>query len=149
MDSNALLRATRFAMHHALTSLRDRQDEFCGNRSHLCRLIEALENEAPEAWNEWRKRYPEVRPDLRGANLGGAILGEINLERARLVGARLNNIRAWQARLASADLRHAAIQLADLNYADLRGANLQLSRLVAANLTLAAADGASFRGANL
>ena len=32
-----------------------------------------------DAWNEWRQKNPELKPDLHGANLRGANLSEANL----------------------------------------------------------------------
>ena len=45
-------------------------------------------------WNEWRKKNPDVKPDLyeaalAGANLHGANLSGANLEGAELASANL------------------------------------------------------------
>jgi hypothetical protein len=37
------------------------------NEEHLARLKQGV-----EAWNRWRKAYPEIKPDLDGAILGRA-----------------------------------------------------------------------------
>lgn len=121
---------------------------FRGNPSHLRRLIEAVEAQKPELWNDWRKDHPALRPDLRAADLTDVNFRDIDLSSARLSRAKLGGAR-WQARLKDADLRHANLDGIELNYADLRGANLGSARLVTANLTLVRADGASFRDADL
>ncbi len=70
------------------------------NQNHLTVLKKDV-----AAWNEWRRRNPEIRPDLRRADLGGA-----NLSGAKLFGA---------------DLSEANLRGANLSLADLRGVNLK------------------------
>lgn len=75
-----------------------------------------LLNENPDRWNEWRKRNPEIKPDLSqaylkglhgdeidlsNANLEGADLREVFLPRGNLSGARLNNANLMSAFLLS------------------------------------------------
>ena len=76
-------------------------------------------------WNQWKKDNPEVRGDLLGANLDGAILSEANLLGANLSGASLNRANLRGASLNRADLRRANLSNAKLNEASLRGANLR------------------------
>ena len=64
----------------------------------------AILKKGVEAWNAWRDENPDIRPDLRGANLR-----EANLSRANLAGA---------------DLSRANLFWACLNHADLTGADL-------------------------
>jgi Pentapeptide repeats (8 copies) len=136
-------------MNHAVSALRHQQRAFRGNQSHLNRLIDALQTQSVETWNEWRKGHPNLIPDLRGVNLQGIKLCRIDLRSARLVGANLTGADMWDAQLRETDLRRALLDTAKLNYADLRGANLAFCRLVGADLTLVWAEGASFRGADL
>jgi hypothetical protein len=96
------------------------------------------------AWNNWRKRNPEVHPNLRGANLSGANLRETYLIGADLIGADLIG-----ADLIGADLIGADLGGTDLREADLRGAKLNGANLYGANLHGAHLRGADLRRANL
>jgi uncharacterized protein YjbI with pentapeptide repeats len=136
-------------MNEILTNLQLPQKTFRGNPSHLRRLLSAIENETADIWNDWRKKHPAIKPDLRGIYLHRAFMKDLDLTRARLEEAWIINVDWWQARLAKADLRRANLQSSDLMYADLRGAQLDSSRIIASNLTLVNAVGAFFRGANL
>ncbi len=81
------------------------------------------------AWNDWRQKHPDIRPDLSGADLEGADLALADLSRAVLRGANL-----MLANLRGADLRAA----------DLSGVNFIGARLMGADLA-----GANLSGANL
>jgi uncharacterized protein YjbI with pentapeptide repeats len=63
-----------------------------------------------EVWNEWWRENPEVRVDLRKADLSGAVL----------LGAYLSGADLREADLSGALLSGGA----DLSRADLRGADL-------------------------
>ena len=99
------------------------------NPQHLAKLHEGV-----EVWNQWRRENPDVRPQLRaadlsrvdltGACLDGAHLGEVNLFSAKLSGANLSG-----ANLIGADLSDA-----DLNGADLTGAWTARARFVNVDL---------------
>ena len=110
-------------------------------------------------WNEWRKKNPDVRPDLQeasltganlrranlsGANLGGAELASADLQEANLLGATL-----VEANLHEANLHKADLGFADLTFAHLSNANLTSSRLWKADLTAAKLTGADLSAANL
>jgi TIR domain/Pentapeptide repeats (8 copies) len=93
------------------------------NPEHLQRLKQGV-----EAWNAWRDRHRDIKPNLRGADLtfeaieadfGGADLTDANLTRSDLVGASL-----YRAILRKADLREAILRGADLRGAILHGAIL-------------------------
>ncbi len=63
------------------------------NQDHL-----ALLKKDVAAWNEWRRRNLEIRPDLSGADLRGAylreaILSEANLSLADLRGVNLKEVK--------------------------------------------------------
>jgi hypothetical protein len=114
----------------------------------------AVLRKSSDAWNAWRVRNPEIRPDLsradlRGANLGGADLrnanlqrvdlAEVSLARANLGGAslRLANLRKTNlsgAVLVGVDLRRAYFRRANLSGADLGGAILERTTLIATDL---------------
>ena len=85
------------------------------NEEHLDTLKQGL-----EVWNQWKGKNPDVRPDLRRANLGGADLSGADLRAANL---RKANLR--KADLSVAQLNDGA----DLRGAYLRGANLRGARL--------------------
>lgn len=126
---------------------------FSGNKDHLQRFLEVVDTGNPGNWNRWRKQNPDLKPDLRGLNLGeqrrGARLGGMNLTSSLLSKAQLPEIHAWEIGLAGADLSNANLDRADLSFADLRNARLPTCRLVQANLTFANATGANLRRANL
>jgi uncharacterized protein YjbI with pentapeptide repeats len=135
-------------------ALLDQPRTFRGNQTHLRLLIEALQARTPAVWRQWRKRNPDVRPDLRGVDLSRnrrqmLQLGEIDLSGARLANARLSFLHSWGLQLRDADLRHADLCGADLSRSDLRHANFESARLVCTNLTLVSAQQAVFRHANL
>jgi hypothetical protein len=97
-----------------------------------------------KAWNKWREKNPDIRPNLnevklRGTNLEGAFLHGAELTMASLRGANLR-----LAYLIEADLSMAALHKANLEYADLNKAKLNSTKLNSANLV-----GAHFSGADL
>ena len=122
-----------------------------------------------EAWNQWRWEHSDVRPNLRGADLRGARLGEANLRDANLRGADLGGAHLFTADLHAASLRGARLDDADLGstklvgadlggavligtqlpWADLGGANLSFANLSFADLNGADLSGAYLSGANL
>jgi hypothetical protein len=94
------------------------------NSKHIAKLKEGV-----EVWNSWRKKNPNIRPQLRGAKLQDTDLETVNLN-----GADLRN----------ADLRWTRLRLADIDSADLSGATLG-----GANLTEAQISGSNLQGAAL
>lgn len=100
-----------------------------------------------KAWNEWRRKNVDVRPDLIGANLveanlstanlGGADLSYIDLSGAILRGANLSGADLQLAILIRADLSTADLRGTDLHGANLRGAELSEARLWWADFTKA------------
>lgn len=86
--------------------------------------------------------------NLRGANLTGANLQQIDLHEANLGGARLDGASLREANLRGADLNGASLFSADLTGADLTGANLYEAQLPGARLPTIL-SGANFRKANL
>jgi uncharacterized protein YjbI with pentapeptide repeats len=91
---------------------------------------------------------------LRGFDLAGRDLSQLNLSQADLKGAILTQAIAWGINLARADLWEANLQGANLQGASLWatvlvGANLQGANLWRANLQGAILWGANLRDANL
>ena len=104
------------------------------NEEHLAKLKEGV-----EAWNEWRKKNPDLQPDLQGAHLSQAQLQGINLSRAQLQKANLSEAQLQKANLYSAQLQNAILgrtwlQGANLSGAQLQGANLYSAQLQGADL---------------
>lgn len=110
------------------------------NEEHLKRLDEGW-----EAWNDWRKDNDFIIPDLAGADLNGAELGDRVEMMIRVVNSRHKfqgvafshcNMRGVKlsAKLIGADLVGANLIGADLGGADLTGADLQKANLNYANL---------------
>jgi len=85
-------------------------------------------------WNIGRRKHPEIRPDLSGANLAGADLHEAELSGANLAGV---------------DLRGANLIRAYLSGANLAGTDLSGAYLIGANLSRAYSSKADLRGACL
>ena len=106
------------------------------------------------SWNEWRKKHPDVRPDLyeaalAGANLHAANLAGANLEGAELKAADLQQASLLGAALVEANLQEATLRKADLGFADLTFAHLDNAVLAGARLWKADLTAARLSGADL
>jgi hypothetical protein len=114
------------------------------NEEHLAILRQGV-----QAWNRWRDRHAEIRPDLRGMNLEGASLRRVDFRKsdlswANLARADLDQARFWAANLSWANLSDARLRHADLwgtdlsgtifVGADMEGSDLTHAHLVEANL---------------
>lgn len=77
--------------------------------------LNILKAKGVTAWNHWRGKNEQYRPDLTGTDLTGADLRGADLRGADLTGADLRG----------ADLMDADLRGADLRGADLRGAKLR------------------------
>lgn len=135
-----------------------------GNEEHL-----ALLKQGVEIWNSWRQEKPEVKPDLReaqltkislkggnfsqtdfrGANLRGVDFRRSNLSQADLREADLRDANLSEVNLGNADLRGANISETDLRGADLRGVDLRRAFLLKADFSQAKLSTTDFRKANL
>jgi len=91
------------------------------------------------AWNEWREKNHEVRPDLTEADLVAVDLGTPDLR----------GENRHPANLTDADLRGANLQLADLRQVYLDGAVLVGANLYQVDLQDAVGPRADLSGANL
>jgi hypothetical protein len=134
----------------------------------------ALLTQGVAAWNAWRDENPDIRPDLRGANLIGADLKGANLSGADLANvdlrvANLSNTNLSEANFSDGDLSGANLSEAYLSGANLSGANLSnadlskandrygarlivahlVTDLLVANLRVANLSNANLSGANL
>jgi len=105
-------------------------------------------------WNEWRKKNPDIKPDLYKAVLSEMDLSGVNLSGVNLGEAFLSQMDLIGADFDEADLSRAVISKVILRRANLRRANLSgadLSRTILANANFYEADltGANLSGANL
>jgi len=98
------------------------------------------------AIDAWRRKHPDGRLDIRGADLRGIKLAGANLFQARLDAARPDErpTSLRDAVLTRARLRQANLRMADLSGADLRGADFRGSQLSIVNFSHA-----DLRDANL
>src|SRR6516164_5836377 len=109
------------------------------NDEHVAMLKQGV-----AAWNAWRLKNLDIRPDLSKANLSWAnlreadlreaILPRANLSHANLSGASLREANLIQANLGGTDLRGAILNAADLIHANFSGANLSRADLYSATL---------------
>lgn len=102
-----------------------------------------------KAWNKWRKRHPEIHPDLRKVDLSeaqciGADFRRTNLSGANLCGAILSSVRLSDSDLSDANLSDACLSYTDLGRTDFSSADLCNAILCHTNLS-----GANFRETDL
>jgi uncharacterized protein YjbI with pentapeptide repeats len=107
-----------------------------------------------ESWNQWRKKYADIRPDLVGVHFGAPHFSKPHLIRAdlsnvNLSGANLMRVDLREANLSRADLSHVNFVRADLSYANLSHADLSRADLKRANLTEANLSNASLSEADM
>lgn len=86
-------------------------------------------------WNEWRKKNPDVIPDLRSAELSGQVLNDVNLSGADLRDANLSVCEMTNCTLNGANLSGANLSFSGLNNAILTNTNLTGANLQGADLT--------------
>src|SRR5262244_697771 len=109
------------------------------NDEHVAMLKKGV-----DAWNEWRRENPDIRPDLSGADLFCANLKGANLSGAHLDGADLRQANLIEADLGGADLDGARLNRANLTEAMMAGADLRegyLLETVFGNTTLSEVNG--------
>lgn len=114
------------------------------NEQHLAELRSGV-----KYWNRWRREYPKVVPDLRGADLRGEILNNANLRLADLREANLRSATLRSAKLFQSNLRGAELRDTDLSWAKASKANLILADLSKASLRGVDMVEADLRKANL
>ena len=133
---------------HALAQAAGRT-RFRGDVAQLERLRGGV-----EGWNAHRSENPDLRPDLRGADLRDTALAGANLSQADLRGALLARADLQRVDFSGADLAETLLCWADLGGAVLLGAGLIGSDLTGAdlagaNLNHAECAQAHFTGARL
>ena len=100
-------------------------------------------------WNQWRKKHPDILPDLSGIRLIKANLIRADLSRTDLSRASLSRIDLSESDLGEANLSGTILFQANLNQTNLSKANLSLAFLVRSELIRANLSGAKLREANL
>jgi uncharacterized protein YjbI with pentapeptide repeats len=108
-----------------------------------------LKEEGVRFWNGWRKKNPDIVPNLVRADLSNESLGTINLSSARLSFANLQNAFLQSADLTDAHLECANLKGAILRFAKLGRTNLQQAVLDGANLKQTYLAGAKLNDASL
>ena len=114
------------------------------NEEHLAKLEEGV-----EAWNKWRRKNPDIKPDLEETFLEDANLQCAFLESANLKGAFLNGAFLNGAFLHGASLNKASLERANFKGAKLESINLENVYLYHINLSDERLESANLRGANL
>ena len=109
------------------------------------RLLQA----SVDRWNQWRKRNPEIKIDLSGAQLSRTQLSGAHLWKADLNETNLSGAHLSEADLRGADLRNAGLWGADLSRAHLSGAQLFGTHLSGTRLLGTYLREADLRGADL
>ncbi len=115
------------------------------DRAHV-----AILRQGASVWNEWRRAFPNVTPNLAHLDIRGSFA---DLRGVNLIGANLYKTFV-QVDLADADLRSAFLRQANLPNVSLRGskltgASLYMARLKRTDLSEATLVGADLRGALL
>jgi uncharacterized protein YjbI with pentapeptide repeats len=100
-------------------------------------------------WNDWRKKNPDLRPNLIDANLRGIDLTSANLAKVNLSGANLSSAILRGADLTDSFLVEANLQEADLNGGMVRRRKKLRTYLDRAKLHGADLSRASFRYASM
>lgn len=103
------------------------QKNFKGNRKHLELLLDAVEKENINIWNDWRTKNLTTTPLLSG----------INLSNAKLENAILNYAILSEANFEEANLQNVNLYLSICEKANFSGANLHVANLARANLSKA------------
>jgi len=137
-----------------------RSESEMANSEHVAKWKEGL-----EGWIAWRAEYPEIHPNLRGADLSNTELAGADLEFADLRGANLSQTVLNLSFLLNANFSDADMQMVNLSYCvanaetkmsrtDLKHANLTGAKLIGvdlndANLQIANLSEANLKSANL
>src|SRR5262249_15899188 len=116
-------------------------------------LLKKIRTKGVEAWNRLDYRLRE-RIDLRGIDLSGAALDELDMTTrdlggANFAGSSLKSAKLWTGQLQGAVFTGADLENTNLYYSQLHGANFRDANLTNANLNIAKLQGADFTGATL
>ncbi len=111
-----------------------------------------------KVWNAWRKEHPELRPNLRGIDIGIDTTeymryrdrGEDSLILSQFDNFRLNAVKLSTeelvgVNLSNSDLRDTNFWMVNFSHADMRGANLAGAYLGDTNFYRANLKGANLR----
>jgi uncharacterized protein YjbI with pentapeptide repeats len=132
------------------SSLAVRKEPLTKGRSVMANKKQVAQlKQGVEAWNQWRRENPKIRPDLSRAVLIRATLSGADLRRTNLIDADLSYADLCGAQMMGAKLREATLRGAELRKADLRRADLRQADLFGANLSGADLSQASLSGADL
>jgi uncharacterized protein YjbI with pentapeptide repeats len=101
------------------------------------------------AWNEWRRQYPRLNPDLSAIDLGHRDLRGINFSHTNLTRVNFSRANLSEAIVSNADLGQANLTAAILTRVQGEGANFRRAVLREANFFRAHLRGADFRGSDL
>jgi uncharacterized protein YjbI with pentapeptide repeats len=127
--------------------------------AHLRKLKQGV-----AAWNQWRQKHPEIKPDLSHENIfklnlgsdrfRGADFSQVNFTQTYLHVFDFSGADFRKANLSEANLTSSDLSRADLRDADLKGTVFRYSDLSAANLSgtdlrQARLEDANLRGADL
>lgn len=110
--------------------------------------LKILKRSVPE-WNQWREDKPNIKPDLRNAELSGEDLRFANFRKTDFYGANLSEANLSGAYLSYSLLSYAILRRADLRGTDLRYADLSDATLLGADFSGADLSGANLNGLNL
>ena len=105
------------------------------NPEHLAILEQGV-----EVWNQWRKDYPYVQPelsevDIRKVDLSGIDLSSADLQRAYMLRVNLDDANLTRSYLSSADIRGTSLRNCNLTQAILGGTNFFNADLENANFS--------------
>ena len=100
-----------------------------------------------EAWNDWRRRYPEIKPDLSRTDLTDLAL--YTYENEVMLTSNLRHTDLRGTNLTGVDMKAANLEYSKLQNAILREAIMSDVKLVGANLRGADLTGAAMPKANL
>src|SRR5260370_42320696 len=80
-------------MYRAYREILSKEGDGMANKEHLDILKQGV-----ETWNQWRKEYPDIHPDLIGADLSDidlrkADFSDAYLIQANLIGTDLRDVR--------------------------------------------------------
>ena len=116
-----------------------------------------------EHWNTWRRKHPDIKPELQGADLSDRDFSGWNFRDARFMdanltraifnetdftGAKINDARGWYASFRGANLTGSYLWGTDFREADFSDAILIAANLQAADFRWASLTGADFSKAS-
>jgi hypothetical protein len=125
-------------------------DRLVANPEHLAKW-----KEGTHPWNTWRNLNPDIRPNLRGADLTDSKMAGADLKDVNLTGATLTRADLNLAILLNTDLSYANLNQANLSFSvtnqmtNFQSANLHLANLSSSKLVMVDLSGADLKIANL